>query len=52
MHIIYHSGTAMLEVLAMRIRYKKGLIIYHKYNRITTMEKHVESDHVHLVKIF
>jgi len=43
---------ALLEVLAMRIRYKKGLIVYHKYNRITTMEKHVEYDHVHLVKIF
>jgi hypothetical protein len=52
MHIIYHSGTTLLEVLAMRIRCKKGLIVYHKSNRITTMEKHVEFDHVHLVKIF
>jgi hypothetical protein len=50
--IIYHIGMAPLEVFAMWIRCKKGLIAYHKSNRIRTMEKHVESNHVHLLKIF
>jgi hypothetical protein len=50
--IIYHNVTAPPKVLAMHIRCKKGLITNHKFNRITTMEKHVESDHVLLLKIF
>jgi hypothetical protein len=41
-----------LEVLAMCTRFLKKLITYHKSNKITTMEKHVESDHVPLLKIF
>jgi hypothetical protein len=50
--IIYHSGMTLLEVLAMRIKCRKGLISYHKFNGITAMKKHVELDHASLLKIF
>jgi hypothetical protein len=50
--IIYHSDTAPPEVLAMHIRCRKGLIAYNKFNGITIMKKHVEYDHVALLKIF
>jgi hypothetical protein len=38
--------------LAMRIKCKKCVIAYHKSNWIMTMKKHVEYDHVVLLKIF
>jgi len=50
-YIIYHSGTASPEVLAMCTKCKNCLIAYHKSNGIMTMKKHVEYDHV-LLKIF
>ncbi len=46
-YIIYHGGTAPLEVLAMHIRCRKGWIVYHKSNGIMAMKNHVV-----LLKIF
>jgi hypothetical protein len=43
---------APLEVLAMHTRCRKGLIAYHKFNGIMVIKKHVEYDHVALLKIF
>jgi hypothetical protein len=42
----------LLEVLAMRIRCRKGLISYHKFNGITSMKKNVQFDHVSLLNFF
>jgi hypothetical protein len=39
------------KILAMRTRCRKCLIAYHKFNGIMTMKKHVEYDHVVLLKI-
>ncbi len=40
------------KVLAMRIKCRKGLISYHKFNGIMAMKKHVEFCHDALLKIF
>jgi hypothetical protein len=48
--IIFHSETIIPEILAMRIKCRKGFIAYHKYNGITTMKKHVESNHFILLQ--
>jgi len=47
---ICHNDVIGLEILAMGTRCKKGLITYHKFNGITTMKKHVESNHLALLK--
>ncbi len=51
-YIIYHSGWTPPKVLAMRIRCRKGWIVYHKSNGIMAMKNHVESNHAALMKIF
>jgi hypothetical protein len=51
-YIICHNGTASYEVLAIRTKCKKCLIVHHKFNGIMTMKKHIEYDHVVLLKIF
>ncbi len=51
-YIIYHSGMTLPKVLAMRIKCRKGLISYHKFNGIMAMKKHVEFCHDALLKIF
>jgi hypothetical protein len=51
-YIIYHSGMALPEVLAMRTKCKKCLITYHKSIGIMIMKKHVEYDHIVLLKFF
>jgi hypothetical protein len=48
--IIYHNDIALLEILAMHAKCRKGLITYHKFNGITTMKKHIEFDHFALLK--
>jgi hypothetical protein len=48
--IICHIEITFLEILAMRIRCRKGLIAYHKFNGIITMKKHVEYDHSTLLQ--
>ncbi len=47
---ICHNDFIGLEILAMRTKCRKGLITYHKSNGITTMKKHVESNHFALLK--
>jgi hypothetical protein len=48
--IIYHNDITPPKILAMRIRCRKGLIAYHKFNGITTTKKHVDFDHFILLK--
>jgi hypothetical protein len=46
--IIYHNNTIALEILSI-IKFRKGLIAYHKSNGITIMHIHVEFDHFALL---
>ncbi len=43
--IVFHSEMTLREILAMRIRRRKGFIAYHKSNGIQAMKNHVESNH-------
>ncbi len=49
--IICQNDMVPLEILVMCTRCRKGLIAYHKSIGITTMKKHVDSNHSILLKI-
>jgi hypothetical protein len=48
--IICQNDTVDFKILAMHTMCKKGLIACHKFNDITTMNKHIDVDHFALVK--
>jgi hypothetical protein len=50
--IICHNITTLPKMLAMHTKCRKCLIVYHKFNGIMTMKKHVEYDHFALLKMF
>jgi hypothetical protein len=47
---ICYNDVIGLEILAMHTKWRKGLIAHHKLNGITTMKKHVESNHFAILK--
>jgi hypothetical protein len=50
--IICHSNVVGLEILALHAKSRKGFIAYHKLNGIKYMKKHVELEHITLIKKF
>jgi hypothetical protein len=50
--IICHSNVVGPKILALHSRLRKGLIAYHKSNGIKSMKKHVELEHITLIKKF
>ncbi len=48
--VICQNDIIPLEILSMHTRCRKDLIAYHKSNGITTMKKHVDSNHSILLK--
>jgi hypothetical protein len=49
-HIICHNDFVGLEILVMHIKSKKRLIAYHNINDLTIMKKHVDVNHLALMK--
>jgi len=50
--IICHSNVVGLEIFALCTKLRKGLIVYHKSNGITSMKKHVDLEDNTLIKMF
>lgn len=50
--IVSHKETSSPNILALCTRCHKVPIAYSKCNGISTMTKHVEQDHVYLLKQF
>ncbi len=50
--IVCHSKTMGCEILALHTRCHKGVIADNKAHAISTMTKHVEQEHVSLLKGF
>jgi hypothetical protein len=50
--IVCHNDVVGPEIFELYTRLRKGFIVYHKSNGITTMKKHVELEHNTLIKKF
>jgi hypothetical protein len=50
--IVCHSETMKCEILALATKCHKGVFAYNKTHSISTMMKHVEQEHVSLLKRF
>jgi hypothetical protein len=50
--IVCHNNVVGPEIFELCTKLRKGFIVYHKSNGITTMKKHVELEHNTLIKKF
>jgi len=50
--IICHSNVVGPKILALCTKLRKGLIVYHNSNGITSMKKHVDFEDNTLIKMF